>query len=52
MIDENIVEIVRDPAGQSAEPFHLLRLDELLLEPLTFRVVKQVDVQLAQLALS
>src|SRR3546814_14370452 len=31
---EKVVEIVRQPAGELADRFHLLRLDELLLERL------------------
>ena len=36
---EQVVEVVRDAAGQPAHGFHLLRLTELLLEPLQFRHV-------------
>src|SRR3954469_14388474 len=32
--DEEVVEIVRDTAGEPAERFHLLRLPQLLLEAL------------------
>ncbi len=45
---EDIVEIVRDPACQSPQAFHFLRLDELLLESLSLGVVKQIDLQLRQ----
>ena len=31
---ENVVEVVRDPAGQLADRFHLLRLIKLALQPL------------------
>ena len=30
---EQVVEVVRDAAGQLAERFHLLRLEQLLLQP-------------------
>ena len=36
---EQVVEVVRDAAGQPADRFHLLRLTELLLQPLQFRDV-------------
>ncbi len=36
---EQVVEVVRDAAGQPADRFHLLRLTELLLQPLQLRHV-------------
>jgi hypothetical protein len=36
---EKIVEAVRDPARQSAQRFHLLRLPKLFLKLLSFRIV-------------
>ena len=36
---EEVVEIVRDPAGQLTDCFHLLRLAELVFQPLAFRDV-------------
>ena len=33
---QQVVEVVRDAAGQLSDSFHLLRLPELLLEPLQF----------------
>ena len=36
---EEVVEIVRDPAGQPADGFHLLRLSQLLFQALAFRHV-------------
>ena len=49
---ENVVEIVRDSSRQRAEAFHFLRLHQLLLEALSFRVVKKVNLKLGQLAVA
>jgi hypothetical protein len=46
---EDVVEVVRDAAGELADRLHLLRLDELLLEePLLGRVERVEDRPLAQ----
>src|SRR3954451_18131597 len=43
---EDVVKIMRDTAGERAEAFHLLRLDELLFEPLPMRVVKEISLEM------
>ena len=48
---ENVVEIVRNSAGERTEAFHFLRLHQLLLEPLSFRVVEKITLEFLQLAL-
>src|SRR5712691_12835041 len=45
---EDVIEIMRDAAGERAEALHLLRLDKLLLEPFALRVVEEVTFQLGQ----
>ena len=48
---KDIVKIVRDAAGQRAEAFHLLRLDELLLEAFPLGIVKKINLEIAQVSL-
>ncbi len=38
---ENVIKIVRYPAGQGSDAFHLLRLPELLLQFLAFRNISE-----------
>ena len=47
---EDVVEIMRDAAGERAEAFHLLRLDELLLESLALGVVEEIALHFLELA--
>ena len=48
---EDVVEVVRDAAGESAQALHFLRLNELLLEPLSLRIVKEIALQLRRVPL-
>ena len=43
---EDVVEIMGDAAGEGAEAFHFLRLDQLLLEALAIGVVKEITLHL------
>ncbi len=49
---QEIVEVVRDPAGELAERLHLLRLAQLLLEPPPLRHVARADDHPARLAVA
>src|SRR4051812_8699352 len=50
--DEEVVEIVRDTAGEPAERFHLLRLPQLLLESLPLSQVFDNSNEVNRVALS
>src|SRR4029077_18033125 len=48
---EDVIKVVRDTAGQRAETFHFLRLDQLLLETLSLGVVEKINVEIGKIAL-
>jgi hypothetical protein len=45
---EEVVEVMRDPAGQPADRLHLLRVHQLLLEPLSIGDVREGHQHLRQ----